>query len=889
VKIRKIRTIAGPNLFHRLPILVMTLDLEDLANVASDEIPGFTDRLVEMLPGLKEHRCSPGVPGGFIERLRRGTYFAHIVEHIALELSGPAGVEVGYGKSVYAGQEGIYDVVVRFKDEETMRFLLRTAVELAEAVIAGHSYPVDRKIEEDREIHAEFRLGPCTKAIVDAAERRGIPWQRLNQASLIEFGYGKHIRRIQATTSTLTGDIAVDIAQDKNLTKAMLERALLPVPKGVTVDNVEAAIEALHEIGGRVAIKPLDGNHGRGVSLNIRTDVEAAAAFEIARERSSDVIVEECVDGRDYRVVVVGGRMVAAAERVPAHVTGDGKLTIRELIDLENRNPLRGEGHRMPLTRIEIDDAAACYLRRAGIELDSVPEAGRRIQLRETANLSTGGKAVDVTDLVHPDFRSICERAALVVGLDIAGIDLIASDISRSPELQRAAIIEVNAGPGIRMHHFPSEGQPRDVAATIVENMFPEGSNGRVPVIGITGTNGKTTVTRMIGHLFVRKGMGVGMTTSDGIYFNKQLLHRGDTTGPASARVVLADPRVEVAVLETARGGIVRRGIGYDLSDVGVITNIQPDHIGQDGIETVEDILRIKSLVAETVQPGGSLVLNADDPLVLSLREKESVRASEKKVVLFSLDAENPEIVRHVEAGGTAYFVRDGMMIEVRGGETTAIAPVASIPATFAGSAAYQIANAMAAVAAGRAVGLTIDEARVGIQSFHPVLDNSGRTNAYRVGGGYVFIDYAHNPEALRAIGKMARNLRATRVTGVISAPGDRSDDMIRMSGQAAAESFDRVIVREDIDLRGRKPGETATLLCREIGRVNPSMPCLTELDSEAALRTALQNMQAGEMVLYFYDALDPLKEVLGQFGAKPLTDFQEIFSIGAPDYAQVC
>jgi cyanophycin synthetase len=599
--------------------------------------------------------------------------------------------------------------------------------------------------------------------------------------------------------------------------------------------------------------------------------------------------VEECVRGRDYRIVVVGGKMVAAAERVPAHVTGDGVHTIRRLIEIENENPLRGEGHEKPLTKITMDDAAEAFLRRANIHLETVPESGKRVVLRETANLSTGGSAIDVTDRVHPQMRSICERAALQIGLDICGIDLIADDISKGTSEQKAAIIEVNAGPGIRMHHYPSEGQARDVGGAIVDRLFPNGSNGRIPIVSITGTNGKTTVTRMIAHLFHKKQIPVGMTTSDGIYFGKERIYEGDTTGPQSARVVLSDPRVEVAVLETARGGIVRRGLGYDYADVAVLTNIQPDHIGQDGIETVDDILKIKSLVIESVRPGGTIVLNADDSRALGVRELPGVKAHEKNVVLFSLDADNPALVAHIEAGGTAYYLNEGKIYESQAWSTTFIAEASRIPATFGGMANYQIANVLASVAAGRAQGLSIQETRAGIETFHPTLDNSGRANAYRVKSGYVFVDYGHNPEALRAVAQMARQLAHGRVTGIISAPGDRSDEMIRLSGRAAAEGFDRVIVREDIDLRGRPAGETARLLCEEISLQNPNCRCSTELDQKVALRNAIADMENGEVIFFFYDQIENARDVLAECDARPLSNPEEFFTISNDNYLQVC
>ena len=611
MKILTIRTIAGPNVYSHDPVLVMKLDLQNLAGRESYEIPGFIDRLLALLPGCREHYCGLGYPGGFVERLNGGTYFGHIVEHVALELTDPVGISTNRGKTVEAGEPGCYLVTVTYKSERAMKFLLQVAVELVQALVDDRPYPLEDRLAQARDLVARYELGPSTRAIVAAAERRGVPWSRVDEQSLVRLGLGKHSRYMEGTISGRTNAIGVDIAGNKELTKQLLNKAGLPVPYGCVVETREEAIACLAGSKPPVVVKPLDGNQGRGVSLNLSSPEHVGEAFDIAVQISPEVIVEEMLMGLDYRVVVVNGQMVAAAQRIPAHVWGDGAHTVRELIELANRDPRRGKDHEKPLTRISADPIVLAILKKNGRTLDEVPGEGEMILLRESANLSTGGSARDVTDEVHPVMRRICERAARTVGLDVCGIDLIVPDIKQP--FKSGGIVEVNASPGIRMHHFPSEGRPRDVGAAIIEMLYPEGQPSRIPIISITGTNGKTTVTRMVGHILAGTGQTVGLTTTDGIWIGGEEVACGDMTGPWSAGVVLSDCSVDVAVLETARGGIVRSGLGYDWSDISVFTNIHPDHIGQDGIESVEDIVKIKKLVAERVRAGGTLILNADD------------------------------------------------------------------------------------------------------------------------------------------------------------------------------------------------------------------------------------------------------------------------------------
>jgi cyanophycin synthetase len=875
MRIERIRTLAGPNVYTYRPALLMALNLEDLSERESREVEGFNERLLELLPGLHEHTCGRGYAGGFVERLHEGTYFGHIVEHVAIELTKPAGAPVSHGKTRYAGEPGVYNVVVEFKAETATKFLLQVAVELVEALLKSESYPLEEKLAEARTLVAHYELGPSTRAIVEAAARRNIPVSRIGTESLVQLGYGKHRRFIQAAMSDTTSAVGVEVAGDKDLTKRILEQAAIPVPRGRVVETEEEALHAMREVGAPVVVKPLDGRQGLGVSLNLSTPEEVLLAFRIASEYSRLVIVEELYEGRNYRVLVVGGRVIAASERVPCHVTGDGARTVRELVEIANRDPRRGEGHEKPLTQIKIDEIVLAYLAKEDRSLDDVPAAGETVYLRESINLSTGGIAKDVTDEVHDSVRFMCERAANVVGMNICGVDLVLRDIG-APSGGGGGVIELNAAPGLRMHHHPSEGQPRDAGAAIVDMLFPGGADGRIPVISITGTNGKTTVTRMIGHVLHEAGLNVGLTTTDGIYIGGRCVVEGDTTGPVSARTALSDPSVDVAVLETARGGITRRGLGYDWSDVGVMTNIRPDHFGQDGIETIDDLVYIKSLVAERVRDGGTLILNADDEELSRLLEIPRVREGEKKIVYFSTREGNALIDRHLGEGGTAYFVRGRWIVEADGGGERRVLEVSTVPATMGGTARFQVSNVLAAVAACRAHGVAAEQIAAGLATFRSAENNPGRSNLYKVAsGGYVMLDYGHNPDAFEAICQMTAQWEGRHVTGIIGVPGDRDDALIEQAGRIAARGFNRLVIKEDSDRRGRERGAVARLLCQAAASESPERECRIVLDDTEALLDELQRLKGGDVIVVFYDKLEPLLRVLHDFGAVPAETFE--------------
>jgi cyanophycin synthetase len=872
MNIRAIRTLEGPNVYLYRPVLVMELDLEDLADRETREFPEFNERLLELLPGLREHVCGTGKAGGLLERLDGGTYFGHVIEHVALELSQPAGAPVNFGKTRVTGNPSVYNIIVEYTSAPVMRMLLEMAVDVVGRLARNEPVTdLDHRLAEARRLLERTQLGPSTDAIVASAVSRGIPATRLNDDSLVQLGYGEHRRLIEATVASTTSSIAVEIASDKQLTREFLGRAFLPVPSGGVAHTEEEAVRLFDEIGGAVAVKPLKGNQGRAVTLEVRTRSALLTAFKDAVGVSGAAVVEEMFEGRDYRVLIIGGGMAAASEREPAQVAGDGVATVEQLVEQTNRDPRRGDAHEKPLTRISIDACALEVLDAQGLGPGDVPAAGRRVLLRRTANLSTGGTARDVTDLVHPDVAAMCERAARVIGLDICGVDLIMPDIGKPMPRTRAGIVEVNAGPGIRMHHHPSHGSARDVGAGIVDMLFPAGSNGRIPIVAITGTNGKTTVARMLAHAFAAAGKATGLTTTDGVYVRRVAVACGDMTGPRSAKAVLADPGVEVAVLETARGGIVRGGLGYDWSDVAVVTNIQADHIGQDGIKSVEDLVHIKSLVPERVREGGTIVLNADDEGTAALADADRIQRIPRQIVFFSLQSRNQRVQRHVEAGGTAYFPRNGWIVEARGMVLQPVCRIASIPCTLGGAAQFNLSNALAAVAAGRAMGLRSAVLAAALASFAPERENPGRANLYAVQHGYLLLDYGHNPAAITAIAGMLSKWRGRRLTGILGLPGDRLDKVACDAVAAAAHAFDRIFVREDEDLRGRRSGEMAELIIREISRLRPDCPCTVIPDQQEALRTALASMEPAELVVMFYDDYERVREVAEASGATPV------------------
>ena len=912
LQIVETRVLRGPNYWSPKPIVRMLVDLGDLERWPSNTIPNFTDALLAMLPTLYEHACSLGRRGGFISRLRDGTWMGHITEHVALELQNLAGTEVRHGKTRSAGQKGRYHVIYEYREEQVGIEAGRLAVRLVNHLVDPHdaAFSFDLLPETERLIRLAQRLayGPSTQALVDEAVARDIPVLRLDRYSLVQLGQGVHQQRIRATMTSRTSAIAVDIASDKGLTNQLLSAAGLPVPRAEVVEDEDEAVAAAERVGYPVVVKPLDGNHGRGVGLDLRDGDAVRAAFPEARRqsRAGDVIVESYITGSDYRVLVIGGRMVAVAERVPASVTGDGSRTVRELAEIVNADPRRGIGHEKVLTRVTVDEAAERRVRAQGLGLDEVPAAGRRVNLALTGNMSTGGTSIDRTFEAHPDNVEIAETAARVVGLDVAGIDFICPDITEPVRETGGGIVEVNAAPGFRMHTHPTEGEPQYVAKPVLDLLFPPGVGARIPIVAVTGTNGKTTTVRMIAHIFKLMGRRVGMTSTDGIVIDGRLTKRGDMSGPKSARMVLQNPTVDMAVFEVARGGILREGLGYDRNDVAVVTNVTGDHLGLGGIDTPRQLAAVKSVVVDAVPKSGTAVLNADDVLVARMAGQSGGR-----IVYFSMTTEKDSegwdrVDSHCGRGGAAFALQptpQGELIVLRlGSRTMPVLYTHLVPATFGGKARMNVENALAAAAAAWSAGAHLHDIRQGLRTFTTSFFQApGRLNLLEVGGIRVVIDYCHNVGGMRSLadfvtrmtepeaalaGRSSPAPRGGRAIGVIGIPGDRRDDDQRAFGALAATAFDEIYVREDHNLRGREPGVSADNVLAGIAaarasgeaRVVRSGKILEELP---AVRAALRRASRGDLVVCCVDdAVAVYREanaLLGTPGAAAFTDPGEL------------
>nr|WP_296076518.1 cyanophycin synthetase [uncultured Actinoplanes sp.] len=883
MKIESLRRLRGPNVYLSRPAVVCRLLLEELTGRETSDVTGFAERLLRALPGLAEHHCAAGAPGGFVSRLRGGTYFGHVTEHVCIELSQLIGRDVSFGRTVSTGEPGRYDLIIECPvdepdDSKVPAELLRIAVGVVTEIEGGAVLTdLSGRLAELAALTEREATGPSTRAIIAAARRRGIPVERLSDLSLLRLGWGSRRRLAWAAMTDRTSGVGIDVSCDKEVTRRLLADAGVPIAEGGVARTAAEAVALLSSLGGPVVVKPRLGRHGAHVTLDLRTPPAVQEAFETA---GADVIVERQLDGRDYRVLVIGGEVVAAAERIPAHVTGDGHRTVFELIDRANADPRRGTGHCRVLTRIPVDDDTVQRLSRQGHTLSSVPAAGAEVWLARAANLSRGGTAHDVTDHVHPDVERLCLRVAALIGLDIAGIDLRLPDIAEPvppPTVEgevAGGVIEVNAAPGLRMHLAPMRGRSRDVGDAIVRAMFPGGSDGRIPVVAVTGTNGKTTVARLTAHLLADGGRRVGLTTTDDVRIDGRAVFRADATGPRSAQMVLGDPAVEAAVLETARGGLMRRGLGYDWSDVGVITNITADHLGQDGLDTIDDLAHVKALVAERVRDGGTLVLNADDPWVRSLIDRPRVRADRKRVVWFGLDPRQPVVVEHLAKGATAFLLQDGWLTQATGARRTPLIRMADLPGAYGGAAPHVAANALAACAAARALGARQDDVVRRLAEFDPPVANPGRGTLLRIADVSVFVDYAHNPAALAATLRTLHRLWGPdRCVAAVTLPGDRRDDLLAACAQVVADGVTRAVLYEDEDRRDRPPGELSALMEREMRARRPQLRAIRADGYRDAVTAAVRLARPGDVVLVLYEKLDPMLALLASLGAVPAAE----------------
>lgn len=857
--ILNIQSYKGRNIYSHKPVIKAVLDIGKFFDTPTCSIDRFNERLIQILPGLRKHYCSLGYEGGFADRLHEGTYLTHVTEHMVLELQSMMGYDVHYGRSREI-EGSVYYLVFEFRNEKYAIECLLAAVEMVNILIDNRMPEMDEIVQHLKKTAAETDLGPSTNAIYEAARSRNIPVACLENSSVLQLGNGKYTRLVEASLTDKPGCIAVDIASNKHLTKRILTEAGIPVPFGDIAYTVRSAVSAASTIGYPVVIKPFDANQGKGVFINISDSVELVSAFHAAVKFSRAVIVEKHIPGRDYRLLAVGGKMVAAAERKPPDIVGDGLNTITQLIDKENENPLRGTDHEKPLTKIKLDDMSRQVLTKEGFNENSIPEQGKRVFLRYNGNLSTGGTARDCTEEVHPHNARLAVRAAELLGLDVAGIDITCEDISKPLTAENGAVIEVNAAPGLRMHLFPTEGQPRNVAGDILELMYPENSAHSVPIVSVTGTNGKTTVTRMIAHTLGMDGRVVGMTCTSGVYIGGECILKGDNTGALSAKRVLQDKCVEAAVLETARGGIIKKGLGYDLADVGVIVNISDDHLGVDGINTLEELAGVKALVVEAVKPEGYAILNADDAMTPFLLER--VKCS---VLLFSSDDNNPMLVKHKNAGNASVFVREGSLFWSDKYQEAFIVRIDEIPITFSGRAECNIENSLAAASALLALGIPAETVKEGLISFMPnVSINPGRFNIFDMGKFSVMLDYGHNPAGYRAAVNMLQAVGASGYTGVISMPGDRMDERISEVGRFCGKFFTRLYIKEDNDLRGRNAGEVADMLYSSAVEEGMNTENITVIYSETkAFETAIMEAKPGEFVVLFYEELEPALEVI--------------------------
>lgn len=834
MEIIKINVMRGPNYWSAVHHQLIVLKINSDVTTAKVD-----DQLLMQLTALK-------IPQQFAYP---GVSLADLISHVAVALQRMAGMECPFFSP--QPEQGMR-VIFPYEVENAGVYAAQAAVRTIKMLLNGVNYDFEPDLKELRRICRNERLGPSTKAIAGAAWRRQIPVSRLDDDSLLMLGYGANQRLIRAAVASSTSSIAVELAQDKDSTKKILGGNYIPIPHGLIIDELNELVSAIEELGFPLVIKPSDGNHGRGITTMIRTQTEAVKAFQLAQQVSDDVIIERHIQGNDYRFLVINYELVAVAKRTPAMVLGDGTSTIAELVKKTNQDPRRGTGHEQVLTAIVLDEDSLAILATLELTPESVLPEGRTVFLKSTANLSTGGTAEDVTDQVHPHNKAMAERVARLMNLDICGIDIIADTVNEPINESNGAVLEVNAGPGLRMHLAPSYGTPRDVAGPIVDMLFPGTTPARIPLVAITGTNGKTTTTRLISHIAKQAGYHSGFTTTDGIYINDQLILEGDCSGPQSARVVLRDPLVNFAVLECARGGILRSGLGFDQCDVAIVTNISADHLGLDGIDTIEQLAKIKAVVPQSAAASGYAILNADDDLVYQM--KDSVKS---KVALFAINPDNPRMVRHMADGNPAAFIEDGWFVLWQGRQKFKVIEIAKVPLTFEGTAECMVKNILPTILTAFIYEMPLEHIREGLLSFKPSVENTpGRMNQFEFGDFKLMVDYAHNEGGYTELKKYAAKLAARVKTGVIAATGDRRDIDIINLGRLAAEIFDEIIIRHDKDGRGRSNEEITGLLTEGIRQAKPAMSIKVISDETEAVQYAIDHAQKDAWIFVNTDSV---------------------------------
>ncbi|RFU70973.1 cyanophycin synthetase [Peribacillus saganii] len=868
MKINRVRYLKGPNYFSYKPSIWIELDIEELEYQPSDKIPSFTEKLLKIMPTLKKHTCSTGYEGGFVERLYEGTWMGHILEHMAIELQVLAGIQVNRGKTITGSKPGIYYIAYDYKEPKSAYYAFEAAMEIVMSLLTDRKLStIQPAVDKIAQLYYENKLGPSTEAIYEAALRLKIPAERVGTDSLVRLGIGSRQKFVQATISSQTSILAVENSCCKQATKTILESCGVPVPIGEKVSTLEEIFEAAEELGFPLVLKPSNGRQGEGVITNIKNKEELFNVAHCLDQHVESFIIERHYEGNDYRLTIVDGKMVAASLRVPPFVIGNGEDSIRSLIEEENKNPLRGNDHEKPMSKIPLNHTVTCYLEKLDLTLNSIPDKGQVIQVVGNANLSTGGKALDVTDQVHPTIKNIAITAAKAIGLDIAGIDLICKDISKPYHRDSVAVIEVNAAPGIRMHHYPSEGKKRDVGKAIVEYLFKSREEAAIPVVAITGTNGKTTTTRLVNFFLSEDNVTVGMTNSDGVYINSLPIDQGDCSGPISARKILSNPAVDYAVLETARGGILREGLAFDYCDIGIVTNVAEDHLGTDGIDTFEQLVKLKRLIPEVVHENGYCVLNADDA------EVAKMAGYTKGIVIYTSQNEHNIYLRQaLQSGKSAWYAdQNGWIVFAAGGIRQRFLPARDIPVTINGSAKHNISNLLQALAAAHSLGIPFERLKEKAMAFLPDTTLSkGRFNVREMNGRRIVVDYAHNASGMEAIYDTLLSFNKNRLFTVVAGPGDRKDEEIVNMAKMAAQQSDILIIKEDDDLRGRDPYEVPSIMHQaaiDTGNMRNDSVIIIR-DELKAFQFAWEKSQPGDLLLFLYTDFNYVTQFFERFSS---------------------